>query len=86
MVLIPSIQPYPSNGTIIGLLKPCIHPKIDVPDLSQFVHKNLDTLSRICIHPLIAVLDVLEAQNFAGLLLVTIQTDLVWFGTDPGNF
>ena len=40
----------------------------------------------ICIHPLIAVLDVLETQNFAGLLLVTIQTDPTWFGTDPGNF
>jgi hypothetical protein len=42
--IVPSIQPYPSNGTIIGLPKPFIHPKIDVPDLSQFVYKNLDTL------------------------------------------
>ena len=52
----------------------------------KFVYKNLDTLRPLCIHPLIVVLDVLETQNFTGLLLISIQTNPTWFGTNPGNF
>ena len=52
----------------------------------KFVYRNLDTLRPFCIHPLIVVLDVLETQNFTGLLLISIQTNPTWFGTNPGNF